>query len=212
MKKPEERKYYKQEVIVFQKNEDAFGHLSNMATVFPVVVNNIPIRTIEALYQACRFPDHPEAQREVIEQKSPMGAKYKSRSYKLLTRPDWEEVKVSVMRWCLRVKLVQHWDAFSSVLLATGDRSIVEQSKVDPFWGAKPHPDGTLVGCNVLGRLLMELREEITKNPGQIKAVHPLAIPSFHLYNEPIKAVYPVDIPVDDNKRSTSTQPPLFFD
>jgi len=78
MKQPGERKYYKSEAIVFQKNEDAFGHLSNMATAFPVVVNGIRIRTIEALYQACRFPNYPEAQREVIEQKSPMGAKYKS--------------------------------------------------------------------------------------------------------------------------------------
>ena len=212
MKKPETRIYRLQEAVVFQKNEDAFGHLSNMATAFPVVINGVAIRTNEALYQACRFPDHPEAQQEVIEQKSPMGAKYKSRALKHLTRTDWEDVKVNVMRWCLRVKLAQHWDAFSNVLLATGDRPIVEQSKVDPFWGAKPLPDGTLVGCNVLGRLLMELREAVKKDPGQLQNVPPPAIPGFRFLGELIQTVESVDIVVDNRKSTKPSQPPRLFE
>jgi len=70
------------------------------------------------------------------------------------------------MRWCIRVKLVQNWRRFSSLLLATGNRPIVEKSWKDSFWGAKPLEDGRLVGRNVLGRLLMELREEL-RQPGK---------------------------------------------
>ena len=65
-----------------------------------------------------------------------------------------------VMRWCLRVKLAQIWDEFSRLLLATGDRPIVEESRKDEFWGAKVVNTDTLVGVNALGRLLMELREK----------------------------------------------------
>ena len=36
--------------------------LSNMAGGFPLVVNDIRIRTSEALYQACRFPHMPDVQ------------------------------------------------------------------------------------------------------------------------------------------------------
>lgn len=117
-----------------------------------------------------------------------------------------------VMRWCLRVKLAQHWDEFSNVLLETGDRPIVEQSRVDSFWGAKPLADETLVGCNVLGRLLMELREAIKKAPEQLKSVPPPPIPDFRLYNEPIQTVYPVDIVIDNGESPTASQAPRLFE
>lgn len=63
----------------------------------------------------------------------------------------------------LRVKLAQHWDRFGSLLLATGQRPIVEESKKDVFWGARPVDEHSLVGVNVLGRLLMELRDEMRR-------------------------------------------------
>jgi ribA/ribD-fused uncharacterized protein len=212
MKKTEDRKYHQQNAIVFQKNEDEFGQLSNMASGFPVCINGIQIRTIEALYQSCRFPLHPEAQREVIEQKSPMGAKYKSRSLRQLTRTDWEEVKVNVMRWCLRVKLAQHWEKFSSFLILTGDKPIVEQSKVDSFWGAKPFPDGTLIGSNVLGRLLMELRESIKNDPDQFNSVALLVISYFLLYDETIQTVDRKNMSTDAKPESEIIQSPRLFD
>ena len=53
------------------------------------------------------------------------------------------------MRWCLRVKLAENWRSFGDLLLATGDRPIVEESKKDTFWGARPREDGALVGQNV---------------------------------------------------------------
>lgn len=65
------------------------------------------------------------------------------------------------MRWCLRVKLFNNWDKFSTLLLSTEDLPIVEESNKDDFWGAKPVDINLLIGTNALGRLLMELRDEI---------------------------------------------------
>jgi predicted NAD-dependent protein-ADP-ribosyltransferase YbiA (DUF1768 family) len=56
----------------------------------------------------------PDFQRMVIDETSPMTAKMKSKPYRKDSRPDWEDVRVQVMRWCLRVKLAQNWETFSA--------------------------------------------------------------------------------------------------
>lgn len=96
------------------------------------------------------------------------------------------------MRWCLRVKLAQHYDEFGRLLLATKDYPIVEQSRRDDYWGAKVigATDETLVGQNVLGRLLMELREQLKSDAeGSLKMVLPPNISNFLLLGEPIETV-----------------------
>jgi ribA/ribD-fused uncharacterized protein len=182
--------YDRSENVVFFKTNEEFGGLSNMASGFPLEVNGVPILTSEALYQACRFPHKPDLQREIISQKSPMAAKMKSKPHRRDSRPDWNEVRVDIMRWCLRVKLVQNWEKFSHLLLKTGDRPIVEQSLKDDFWGAKPVDEQTLYGVNILGQLLMELREEILRaGRSAFLRVEPLSIPDFLLYGKPIQPV-----------------------
>lgn len=154
------RKYKRSESIVFRKTNESFGGLSNMAPGFPLVINGIKILTSEALYQACRFPHLPEVQKLIVDQKSPMTAKMKSKPYRARTRPNWDNDRILIMRWCLRVKLLQNWDKFHPLLLATNNLPIVEESKKDDFWGAKPIDTDLLFGVNALGRLFMELREE----------------------------------------------------
>lgn len=186
------RSYPRREVVVVYKTKEDFGGLSNMASGYPLQVNGIRILTTEALYQACRFPHLPEVQREIIGQHSPMTAKMKGRPYLQHSRSDWNEVRFKVMRWCLRVKLAQHYEEFGRLLLATRDSPIVEQSRKDDYWGAKLDEElgETLVGQNVLGRLLMELREKLkSDSQGALKTVLPLAIPDFLLLGRPIEEV-----------------------
>ncbi|HSC20101.1 MAG TPA: NADAR family protein [Solirubrobacterales bacterium] len=183
------RTYRRAESVVFLKTNEPFGGLSNMAGGFPLCVNGLRILTSEALYQACRFPYRPEVQRLILEQASPMTAKMKSKPYRSESRPDWNQVRVKVMRWCLRVKLAQNWDAFSQLLLATGERPIVEQSRRDDFWGARPVDQQTLVGMNVLGRLLMELREVAKIERRTVLRVEPADIPDFLLDGRSIETV-----------------------
>ena len=204
---PEVRTYVRGDSVVFCKTTEAYGGLSNMAAGFPVCVNGVRIRTSEALYQACRFPHMPDVQRLIIDEASPMTAKMRSKPYRKDSRADWERVRVKVMRWCLRVKLSQNWNDFSRLLLATGDRAIVEESRKDDFWGAKVVDTDTLTGMNVLGRLLMELREEIKQRASEhFSRVEPLALPNFLLFQQAIAAVegYPTRSAVASKSSPTS--------
>ncbi len=197
------RTYDRAASVVFLKTNEQFGGLSNMAPGFPLRINDTHIRTSEAFYQACRFPHMPDVQRLIIEQHSPMTAKMRSKRYRKDSRLDWDMVRVKTMRWCLRVKLAQNWNEFGRLLLATGERSIVEQSRKDDFWGAKLTEDGTLTGMNVLGRLLMELRERLKEDSSQsLKIVEPLSIPRFLLLEQDIELV-------DATDNASHTTPPM---
>jgi len=195
--------------VVFLKTKERFGGLSNMAPGYPLRINGVRIRTSEALYQACRFPHMPDVQRLIIDQHSPMTAKMRSKPYRNQSRPDWDAVRVKIMRWSLRVKLAQNWREFGRLLLATHDRPIVERSRKDDFWGAKVEEDGTLVGMNVLGRLLMELREILKSEDAEnLMLVEPLLIERFLLFDAPIEAV---DAGEANNQTIPNTQPDSAF-
>ena len=182
------RFYDRSQCIVFHKTKEEFGGLSNMAAGFPICVNGVCIRTSEALYQLCRFPHIPDLQKKIVNEKSPMTAKMVTKPYRNQTRSDWENIRIDIMRWCLRVKLAQNWNTFSSILLSTKDLPIVEYSRRDSFWGAKADEnEDLLVGMNGLGRLLMELRQEIlTKSQFELLRVEPLPINDFLIFGEQI--------------------------
>ncbi|MDD9885130.1 MAG: NADAR family protein [Gammaproteobacteria bacterium] len=185
------REYDPASSVAFCKTGEEFGGLSNMAPGFPLCVNGVDIRTSEALYQACRFPYRPDVQQLIINERSPMAAKMRNKPYRQETRDDWNAVRVKIMRWCLRVKLSQNLDTFGDLLLRTGNHDIVEKKRATDFWGAKFTDDGLLVGENVLGRLLMELRDELKAvDSGRWQTVQPLNIPDFLLLQKPIAAVF----------------------
>jgi len=73
-----------------------------------------------------------------------------------LRRPDWDAVKVPIMKDILRAKAAQH-EYVRRKLLATGDRELVENSWRDDFWGWGPNREGQ----NMLGKLWMEVRAEL---------------------------------------------------
>lgn len=186
----ESRQYDSRHCAVFKKTKEKWGELSNMAGGFPVVVNGVPIKSIEALYQACRFPHLPDVQEKILSQGSPMTAKMVGKPYRDNSRTDWDNVRVKIMKWALRVKLAQNWDRFSSVLIESNNMPIVELSNKDDFWGAKPSEDGIYIGVNALGRLLMQLREQINNNDkSRFMNVPPLEINDFSLYGNVISAV-----------------------
>ena len=181
------RSYDAENCIAFRKTNEMFGGLSNMAPGFPIEISGTKILTAEALYQACRFPRYPALQHDIIAQRSPMYAKDLSRRYRRLTRPDWEDVRVKVMRWSLRAKLLCNWDKFGELLKSTGTKIIVEDSSRDIFWRAEKK-GSTYMGINALGRLLMELRAQYLKLEAQnYIQLFPLSIPDFNLFGQPIQ-------------------------
>ena len=142
------------DVITFYRIRDPYGCFSNFAP-YPVEIDGLVWPTTEHYYQAQKFAD--AAYRERIRRdKHPMSAKRRGNSRAVPIRPDWDDVRVEVMRKAVRAKLAQHPDV-AATLLSTGDAELVEHSPIDPFW--TDGGDGS--GQNAFGRLLMELRAEL---------------------------------------------------
>jgi len=157
--------YNVNDVCAFSKANEPWGHFGNMAGGYPLRISpTILVPSVENLYQAMRFTGHPDIQQHILDQKSGFGAKLASKKYRNThTREDFEDIKVDIMYWCLRLKCAQHRN-YRNLLLETGNRDIVEISKKDDFWGAKPI-NNQLVGENVLGELHMRIRNDVQTKP-----------------------------------------------
>lgn len=193
------RKYLVSETIAFRKTKEEFGGLSNMASGFSLSVNEVIIPTAEHLYQACRFPNHPKIQWDIINEKSPMKGKWIGRAKIKNTRKEWNEIQFKIMQWVLEVKLSQNWETFSSLLKSTGDKNIVEVTPQPKVWGAVKDGD-YYEGVNALGRLLMYLRETYVKTNTRNHCVKPLDIPEFNFLGTPIGTISDEDKAIADEK------------
>jgi ribA/ribD-fused uncharacterized protein len=184
-------KYVRSKSAVFRYTTDKFGGLSNMAAGYQLIVNGVHYRTSEHLYQCFRFPDYLKAQRATLAHNSPLRAKMAGKPYREQhCRADWDQIRVDVMRFCLRVKLAQHRERFGTLLLSTGKRPIVEESWRKDFWAAKAVNAKQLEGENNLGIQLVALREEFRAlKPTDSYVVKPLPIPNFTLMGKPVKTV-----------------------
>jgi hypothetical protein len=74
----------------------------------------------------------------------------------------WESIKDDVMRKAVSAKFSQH-DDILAILPATANATIVEHTENDSYWG--DGGDGS--GKNMLGRILMEVREGLKTAAGQ---------------------------------------------
>ena len=136
--------------------EHDFYVLSNFSA-FTLQWNGIRFDTSEAAYHWEKFEPHYTALRNAIQTAPSAHEAFKlAERNKHCRRPDWDAVKVGIMRDILRAKAAQH-EYVRRKLLATGDRELVEDSWRDDFWGWGPNRDGQ----NMLGRLWMEMRAEL---------------------------------------------------
>ncbi len=135
--------------------EQDFYVLSNFSA-FRLKWKDRDFDTSEAAYHWEKFPGESPV-RDLIQFADSAHAAFKvAEFYKSRRRQDWDEIKVSVMKEILRQKVEQH-EYVRRKLLATGNRTLVEDSWRDTFWGWGPNKDG----LNMLGKLWMEIREEL---------------------------------------------------
>ena len=91
---------------------------------------------------------------QIAKLKTPGEAKRAGRRIRML-RKDWEEVKVEIMLEIVQVKFKSI--ALANMLLATEDEELVEENTWgDKFWGTSGG-----AGKNELGKILMQVREEL---------------------------------------------------
>jgi ribA/ribD-fused uncharacterized protein len=132
--------------------EQDFYVLSNFSS-FQLLYRGMRFVTSEHAYHWEKFPDSPDIQSEIWLALSAHEAFKIAERNADLRRPDWNDVKVDIMRGILWNKVRQH-EYVRRKLLATGERELVENSWRDPFWGWGPNKDGQ----NQLGKLWMEIR------------------------------------------------------
>lgn len=131
--------------------EKEYFFLSNFFESW-VIHDGLVYQSNEAAFQAakCAFTED----RYQFTKLNPSQAKKLGRRVKL--RPDWEDVKVDVMRQLLLTKFLLHAD-LGNLLLETEDAKLVEGNTWnDRFWGVDAN---TGIGENMLGELLMEVRD-----------------------------------------------------
>lgn len=148
------------EVIYFYSTRGEYGAFSNFAA-YPIALKGKRWPTSEHYFQAQKFAG-TEHEGEVRRANSPTIAARIGRDRKRPLRKDWESIKVDLMREAVRAKFRQH-DDLRELLLGTGDATLVEHTTNDSYWG----DGGDGRGKNMLGRILMEIREELRNDPAK---------------------------------------------
>lgn len=142
-------------VLFYIQEEDCFDNLS----AFAIEWKGRLWPTVEHAYQASKVLDSEVDLIELIHSaKSPYEAKELTHKTENLSKikPNWQAVKVNCMKELLYAKINQH-AYVKKKLLETGEETIVEDSPVDSFWGR----GSDWKGQNVIGKLWMELQDEI---------------------------------------------------
>lgn len=142
------------ETINFYSTIGDYGCFSNFSRHHLFLKDKI-WKTSEHYFQAQKFAG-TEFEEKVRLAPTPMEAAKLGRNRKFPFRKDWEEVKDEIMRDALRAKFTQNKE-LKQILIETGDSHLVEHTANDSYWA--DGGDGS--GKNMLGILLMELREEL---------------------------------------------------
>ena len=157
-------RYPAEQTIGFTSTAAEWGILSNFAKT-PMVVNGVEFACVEQMFHYIRLNNEME-RAEYLKLTPNMGLKMKAKAFKKrgVERSDWREIAVDVMRFCLNHKY-QASAEFRKALADSGDRFIVEDEsnrKMKPdSWGAVlDTATNEYYGKNIMGRLLIELREK----------------------------------------------------
>jgi ribA/ribD-fused uncharacterized protein len=150
----------KDEISFYRSNEKPYGAFSNLFRC-EVEFDGRVYATAEHAYQAGKAAK-PAVREWILQAPTPALAAMAAHGlYTWDIVPNWASIKIDRMRGVLRAKFSQH-ENLQQLLLGTGSRRLVEagttNNAVNRFWG---EVDGK--GENTLGKLLMELREELRK-------------------------------------------------
>lgn len=153
------------EIRFYRASEKPHGAFSNLFRR-GIVFEGELFATSEHAYQAGKARK-PAVKKWLMEAPSPsLLAMAAHGLYYWDVAPGWSSTKFDRMRAVLRAKFTQH-DDLCELLLSTGDARLVESATVDNevnrLWG-----EVNGVGRNMLGILLMELRDDLRAKPENV--------------------------------------------
>lgn len=135
-----------------------------------IVVDGVTFATVEHFYQwskAKAFGD-AEAEKKILKTASSKSVKTYGKKVKNFDEEKWNEKKNEVMRTGLRAKFTQHPE-LRDLLVSTKDRPLGEADPRDKYWAigtgadtSKAKDPSKWPGKNMLGKILMELRDEFS--------------------------------------------------
>lgn len=140
--------------INFYSTKDKFGCFSNFSR-HPISLDGQEWPTTEHYFQAKKFEGTPHEE-ELRKTSSTVEVAKKGRERTRPLRSDWEQIKDDLMRRAVRAKFTQYPD-LCEILISTKDAVLVEHTANDSYWG--DGGDGS--GKNMLGKILVEIREEL---------------------------------------------------
>lgn len=144
--------------VRIHKTDEEWGVLCNFGHT-PIAVDGITFDTSERLFQLMKFKDE-EPVKAVYNAINPkMTTKHWEKTHR---REDWGKMIVDAMKFCLTQKYEQNEDFRQELERSKGKYIVEDQTsfpkKTPDTWGVKQQGDD-FVGPNLLGRLLMELRD-----------------------------------------------------
>ena len=157
-------RYPAAQTAAFCQVDAEWGVLSNFGRT-PLTVGGVPFDCSEKLFQVMKFTDRTS--RDTIYATKGQTIKMKAKHFWKAGSPreDWGRIIVDAMKFCLMQKYTQSAE-FRAELERSRGLFIVEDQTSFPrktanSWGVKLSSDSSeYVGPNLMGRLLMELREK----------------------------------------------------
>lgn len=151
-------KYPAEQCAPIRAVKDEWGILGNFAAA-SVTVGGVEFCNTEQLFQMMKFTD-AEALTDIFKARG-MTIKMKAKKWQNAgkARKDWGRMIVDAMKFCLQTKYEQ-CEAFRRELDRSRGLFIVEDEsgRKNTTWGTLLK-DGQFEGSNLLGRLIMELRD-----------------------------------------------------
>lgn len=154
------------EISFYRANEKPYGVFSNLYRR-TILFEGIEYPTSEHAYQAGKARKDSVREWLMAAPSPSLLAMAAHGLYVWDVAPNWSKNKFDRMRRVLHAKFTQHED-LKELLLSTGNARLVEKASVDNsvnrLWG-----EVNGVGKNMLGQLLMELREELRSAQNKTK-------------------------------------------
>ena len=156
--------------IYFYNLKNDLGYMSNFYKTKFIDKNGIEFNCSEQyfMYNKCKTfdPDNNSLLNNILNESSPSKIKKYGRDIKNYDDKIWEEIRYEIMLEALRLKFNQN-ETIKKKLISTKPKLLYEASKYDKIWGIGFYDEDAIktntneFGRNLLGKALMEIRDEL---------------------------------------------------
>lgn len=156
--------------IYFYGQNNVYGFMSNFYRCKFVDNDGIVYNCTEQyfMYKKCMIfePDNLELKNSILTETLPSKIKAYGRKVKNYNEVTWNSIREQVMYDANKLKYTQN-NNLKDKLLQTGNKNLYEASKSDKIWGIgyssidAQNIDKKYYGQNLLGKILMKLRDEL---------------------------------------------------